>query len=381
MVKETYGVKPKHHPGQCKELETFEKDLYNIVSSLKYRKSTDDFQEQMKEDISNINSSPDVFIFANKTNNIYKAPPEQYKKFLKENVTKAYKKSTERLEKSINLEAKNIAKKLDLVERVKFLAKNPAFITLKDHKENFHTSLPCRLINPSRSELGKVSKIKLEKINQALIKHLNDVNQWKNSSTVIEWFKGIDNKKDCIFIKFDIREFYPSISKSIFKKCILFAKEYHYIPDEDVRIIDHCRKLLLFNGNEPWKKKRTESYLEVTMSSYDGAEISKLVGIYILTHLATIIKKRDCGIYEDDGLFVLGNVNGQQLDRTRKNITKIFKDVGFSTDIGTNSKVFNFLDITFSLNNDTYKPYKNKRSTILYKQEFQPPTTNNQPIT
>ena len=31
-IKETYGFKSKHHPGQCKELETFEKDLYNIVS-------------------------------------------------------------------------------------------------------------------------------------------------------------------------------------------------------------------------------------------------------------------------------------------------------------------------------------------------------------
>ena len=32
--------------------------------------------------------------------------------------------------------SKNIAKKLDLVERVECLAKNPAFMTLKDHKEN-----------------------------------------------------------------------------------------------------------------------------------------------------------------------------------------------------------------------------------------------------
>ena len=58
MVKEIYGFKSKHRPGQCKELETFENDLYNTVSSLKYRKSNDDFQEQMKEDISSINSSP-----------------------------------------------------------------------------------------------------------------------------------------------------------------------------------------------------------------------------------------------------------------------------------------------------------------------------------
>ena len=48
------------------------------------------------------------------------------------------------------------------------------------------------------SELGKVSKTRLEKINEALIKHL-DVNQWKNSSSVIEWFKGIGNKKDYLY--------------------------------------------------------------------------------------------------------------------------------------------------------------------------------------
>ena len=274
MVKETYGFKSKHHPGQWKESEIFEIDTCNVVSSRKYRKSIDDFQEQMKEDISSINSSPDVFVFADKTNIIYKAPPEEYKKLLEENVTKTYKKSTERLEKSINLEAKIIAKKLDLVERVECLTKKSAFITLKDLKENFQASLPCRLINPSQSELGKVSKVKLEKINQALIKHL-DFNQWKNSSTVIEWFKGIDNEKDCIFIKFDIRELYPSISESIFKKSILFAKEYHHIPDEDIRIIDHCRKSLLFHENETWKNKKSESCFDGTMGRYNGAEISE----------------------------------------------------------------------------------------------------------
>ena len=161
MVKETYGFKSKHHPVQCKELETFEKDLYNIVSSLKYRKSTDDFQEQMKEDISSINYSPDVFIFEDKTDNIYKARPEQYKKLLKENVTKTCKKSTEHLEKSISLEAKNIAKKLNLAERVEcFAKKKPSLHNSKDHKEKFQASLPCCFINPSKSELGKVSKVK-----------------------------------------------------------------------------------------------------------------------------------------------------------------------------------------------------------------------------
>ena len=112
-------------------------------SSLKYRKSIDNFQEQVEEDISSINSSPDSFIFADKTNNIFKAPPEQLKKLLKENVTRTYKKSIERLEKSITLEAKNIATKLDLVETMECLAKYPVFKTLKDHEKLFRLVYPA----------------------------------------------------------------------------------------------------------------------------------------------------------------------------------------------------------------------------------------------
>ena len=66
----------------------------------------------MKEDIASINSSADIFILNCKTNNIYRAPPEQYKKPLNKNATKRYKKSTERLEKSTNLTVKNITNKL-----------------------------------------------------------------------------------------------------------------------------------------------------------------------------------------------------------------------------------------------------------------------------
>ena len=63
------------------------------------------------------------------------------------------------------MEAKNIAKTIRLSDKIEWLAKTPAFITLKDHKDNFQSSLHCRLINSSKSELGKVSKSILENIN------------------------------------------------------------------------------------------------------------------------------------------------------------------------------------------------------------------------
>ena len=81
------------------------------------------------------------------------------------------------------------------------------------------------------------------------------------------------------------------------------------------------------------KRKKTKSCFDVTMGSYYGAEICEMVGIYILTRLATIIKKSCCGLYSDDGLVILRNVNGLQIYRTRKNIIKIFKNVVFGIDI------------------------------------------------
>ena len=101
------------------------------------------------------------------------------------------------------MEAKHISKKLELDNRIECLAKNTALISLKDHKPNFRSSLPCRLINPSKSNIGKKSKSILDKVNQILRNKLQ-FNQWKNSENVIDRFKKIENKNNYVFIKFDI---------------------------------------------------------------------------------------------------------------------------------------------------------------------------------
>ena len=73
-------------------------------------------------------------------------------------LSKTCQKSLPKLEASINLEAKSISTMLEIRDRVKRTARTPSFVTLKDHKDNFHSSPTCLLINPSKSELGKVSK-------------------------------------------------------------------------------------------------------------------------------------------------------------------------------------------------------------------------------
>ena len=78
-----------------------------------------------------------------------------------------------------------------------------------------------------KSEIGKISKTIIAGINSKL-KELRPINQWKDTSAVIDWFEGINDKRNCMFIQFDIAEFYPSISKELLTKSIDHAKKLHY---------------------------------------------------------------------------------------------------------------------------------------------------------
>ena len=102
------------------------------------------------------------------------------------------------------------------------------------------------------------------------------------------------------------------------------------------------------------------------MGSYHGAEVCELVGMYLLSLLANIIDKNNSGLYRDDGLIFLRNVNGQKMDRVRKNVTKIFKEVGFKIEVQTCLKIVHFLDVTFNLANGTYRSYKKANESLLY---------------
>ena len=85
------------------------------------------------------------------------------------------------------------------------------------------------------------------------------------------------------------------------------------------------------------------------MGSSDGAEISELVGLYIQSKLEKILPKSDFGLYRDDGLALLRNLNGQETEKVRKNIVRVFKDIVCSLGIETNLKEVDFLDVSLNL--------------------------------
>ena len=86
---------------------------------------------------------------------------------------------------------------------------------------------------------------------------------------------------------FGIESFYPSpwIIENLFNETIQYAKNIVEIPDHDMIIINHTRKSFLCHENEQWVKKVGNQDFNVAMRSNDGAEISELVGLLILSKL------------------------------------------------------------------------------------------------
>ena len=300
-AKETFGFPTCNPAPQVEELKQFENDFRELVKSVETTNKTNELQETLKKDVKEIKSEKKVFASGDKTSNFYKLDSEKYKELLDSNITSEYKKTSRKVVKEVDTEDKKLAKELDIEDRVHRTKENEAFITIKDHKENFRNNTKCRLINPTKPELGKVSKKILEK-KIVEIKEKTKLTQFKNTSSVLKWFQGLKQKHKLNFIQFDIVNFYPSIREELLAKAIEWAQTIVEFSQQEKQVIFQTKKALLFSRGQTWVKKG-ETQFDVTMGSFDGAECTDLVGLYIL-HQLKHINGLDLGLFRDDGLGV-----------------------------------------------------------------------------
>ena len=296
-----------------------------------------------------------------------------YLELLHKNITKDYKKASESDLLNINKQTVNIVKALDLEDRIMKTAEKQAYITMKDHKENFINHPTCRLINPTKPEIGKISKFLLDRINNAVI-NSTDSNLWRNTTSVLNWYKNICNKQGHNFIVFDVINFYPSITAKLLDKALSFASKYVTITESDKNIIQQAKNSILVSKNEKWCKKSTTTF-DVTMGSYDGAETCELVGLYMLNLINTKVTKGNFGLYRDDGLGVV-NTSPQETERIKKQLCAIFKEQDLAITIEANKKIVNYLDITLNLTTGEYHPYAKPNNITQYvnKNSNHPPS-------
>ena len=71
-------------------------------------------------------------------------------------------------------------------------------------------------------------------------------------------------------------------------------------------------------------------------------------------------------LYSDDGLFIFRKINKQQIDRVRKKIISLFKNIDFKIEIVTNLTEVDFLDVTLNLENNTYHQYEKPNDKLIY---------------
>ena len=216
----------------------------------------------------------------------------------------------------------------------------------------------------NKSKRGIISKHYVELIYNK-IREKTQMNQWRNTKSVIEWFEAIQNKSKISFIKFDIVEFYPSISKELLSKAIEYAQSVTTIEEKVIKTIYHARKSLLFDKDNVWVKKDNPEF-DVTMGSYDGAELCELVGLYLLDLLTKEFGKQNIGLYRDDGLSCFENISGPDSEKIKKNLFKIFKSNGLGITEECNLIFTDILDVTFDLKSATYYPYRKPNNELLY---------------
>ena len=145
------------------------------------------------------------------------------------------------------------------------------------------------------------------------------------------------------------------------------------ISAEEKEIIFQTTKLLLYNYDQPWKKKGDSFFFGVGMGSYNGAETCDLVWLYLLWQTRHLGLNMGLFNFRDDGLAV-SSKTARQTEVINKELCKILKENGLQITIETNSKVVDFLDVTNNLSDGTYRPYMKPNNNPLYinKQGNQP---------
>ena len=218
------------------------------------------------------------------------------------------------------------------------------FDNIKRPQPNFENNATTRLINRTKNEIGRISKMILENINKELLNKLQ-LQQWNSTTAVINWFKKNEKRNKYNFMIFDVKDYYSSIRKKLLDDSINLTGQHIQIKREDFNIIQHTRKTLLYNKEIPWPNKNTNLF-DVAMGTYDGTGVCEIVGLVLQNSLANEFGKNNVGLYRDYGIVFFKNINGHRADKIRKEYHQVFKENRLPLEIECNLKTVNVLDIT-----------------------------------
>ena len=143
--------------------------------------------------------------------------------------------------------------------------------------------------------------------------------------------------------------------KGLLNDALTFAETIINLDDQDKKVIYHSHKLLLYNQEQTWMKEGSDLF-DDSMGAHDSAEVCELIGIFLLKLLGRQYNTKNSSLYRDDGLSIFKNWSGLQMEKIKKRLQKVFKNNGLDIIIACNMKIVNYLNVTFNLNDGTYRP-------------------------
>ena len=351
---------------EMKKLKAFEDDLFNMIKNIKFSTFKSNYQQKLSRDLKELLSKKMVIVKSDKTSNLYYATPQLYKKLMINSLTSEYSISPNDPTTKMNNDASLFLSHNNISNRkVPKFQKAEAFITIKDHKPNFPHSIKCRMINPAKSFLGKCTKVILQE-HIAEIRSKTELTQWINSDSVIEWFNKIEDKPHKCFINFDIKNFYPSITKDHLLNAIEFGKKFTKFSNDEIDLLMHTCQTIVCYDNRIWTKLNNNDNFDIAMGSFHGAEVCDLVGLFILSKITPVVGPLNIGLYRDDGLGIIKQSSGSNLEKLKKSIINEMSKIGFEITIEIGETSIDFLDISLDLTCDKFCPYKKPNSKTCY---------------
>ena len=372
--KEAFGLKSQRAaPKMPQYLKEFEKELHRLVKGVKHRDRKNiqsEFLDELDKKVKVIKRSKHVLVGADKSSNFYQMSKEHHQQLLMKAINKDYKKGLKGKELEVNRAAKALSDNLEISDRVFKLEMKQAVITVKDHKPDYMNHTQTRLINPTKSHLGRVGKVKLEELNNKLRSKAALI-QWRNTDSTISWFKALESKQTLSFLQFDIDSYYPSITPELLIRALDWASDLVPISQADRELFHQTKDSLLFDRGTVWVKKGDNSF-DVSMGSWDGAETCDLVGLFLLSQLKHL--PVTLGLYRDDGLGV-STLNAKENEAIKKQISDVFKANGLGITIEVNKRVVSFLNVTLNLSNASFRDFSKENHVPLYvhKESNHPP--------
>ena len=106
------------------------------------------------------------------------------------------------------------------------------------------------------------------------------------------------------------------------------------------------------------KNKAIPFNFDVTMGSWEGAEVCELIAIFMLSLIGNKYDTKNIGLHRDDGLAIFKNTSDPQFEKIKKTFEKMFKNKGLDIIIKCNLKIVDYLEVSLNLNDGSCRPYR-----------------------